>query len=116
MNEACLAFYDYPHRSQKIQLVQFWYSKGWVPAKSINWWHRNSKAVKDGDNKREWLKHKKGEWLEDGKIKSGREPYAEVHDFVHELCCGRTIGEKEVGQMLETVHSKRNREECVFHI
>lgn len=27
MNEACLAFYDYPNRSPKIQLVKFWYSK-----------------------------------------------------------------------------------------
>jgi len=47
------------------------------------------------------------------------EPYAEVHEvksFVHELCCCKTIGKEEVGQMLETVHSKRNREEGVFHI
>ena len=37
VNEACLAFYDYPNRSQKIKLVEFWYSQGWVPCKGTNW-------------------------------------------------------------------------------
>ena len=40
----------------------------------------------------------------------------EVQSFVQGLCCGKTIGKEEVDQMVETVHSKRNREEGVFHI
>ena len=71
VDEACLAFYNYPNRSQKIQLVEFWYLQGWVPCKGINWWHKNSKAVKDGKSNREWLVDKNGDWLEDGKIKTG---------------------------------------------
>ena len=93
------------------ELIKYWESKGWVEERTLNWWYRYSRVIKEGETVQEW------KW--NGKNNKGRKPFAtveEVKSYVESTGFAKSIETKQVVNELEKIQQKKDEEEGFYHI
>ena len=119
IEEAVLAYQQYPHRNKRTKLLTYWQEQHWVPAygNGRRTWNKMIQRIKDGKSLREWQLDKKGNFLLE---KRGGSPsivsYKQAESFFNEkISMGQNVNNSHVEELIASAAKENDEAKGLYH-